>query len=819
MNTQEKHILIIGGVAGGASAGARARRLSETAKITIIERGPDVSFANCGLPYHIGGEITDRSRLALQTPQSLKAMLNLDVKTLTEATTIDRAKKEVTVRNVSSGAEETISYDTLILAPGAAPIIPPLDGIKDEKIITLRNLQDMDKIKFAADSVDSVLVIGAGLIGLEMAEQLRHIGKNVHVVELQQQVLPQVDPEMAAPISNQLREHNIDLVLGDGVSSFSRDGDLITATLNSGKTITTGLVILSIGVRPENELAKGCGLELGTRGHIVVNKYQQTSDPDIYAAGDACETHEPILGGNTAIPLGGPANRQGRTAADHIFQGDKALSYPGTIGTSIVRVFDQVVATTGYNELRLQQAGVDYDCVTINSHSHAGYYPGAVNVTLKLLWRKEDGRVLGASAVGPDGIDKRMDVIATAITGKLNIDDLCHVELSYSPPFGNAKDPVNLVAFAACNIRDGLITPAKDIDFDKVQFIDVRPQEMVDVRPIPGAKSIPLPQLRGRLNEIDKARPVVVVCALGKLSYFASRILKLRGYDVQSITGGLTSTPSLAPIAKPTVVTPAPTPTPCQIAATATPESVHTLDCTGLPCPGPIVKIKEKTTQLAPGDVLEVQASDSGFSNDFPAFCEANRYEFLSIERNKGIITGKLRIPTATQDSQLAPNGSTSVQNNDITLVMFSQEMDKVLAGLVMANGALAMGGKATLFFTFWGLNALRKPGLPPIDGKSTMDKMFGMMLPKGTPKLPLSNMNMGGMGSRMMKSRMADKNLPNVDQLLADAQKGGARLVVCAMSMEAMGIHQDELIEGVEVGGVAEFLGSSAKSGTNMFI
>jgi len=818
-DTPQTRILIIGGVAGGASAAARARRHSETAQITLIERGPDVSFANCGLPYHIGGEITDRSRLALQTPESLRALLALDVQTLTEATAIDRKNKQVTVRKVDTGEEEIIAYDSLILAPGASPLVPPLEGINDEKIITLRNMQDMDRIITAAKSTDSVLVIGAGFIGLEMAEQLRHIGKNVHVVELQEQVLPQVDPEMAAPITAQMREHSIDVILGDGVSGFSRQGELITAQLNSGKTITTGLVILSIGVRPESDLAKASGLELGPRGHIVVNEYQQTSDPNIYAAGDVCETAEPILGGRTAIPLGGPANRQGRTVADHIFMGEKALPYPGSIGTSIVRVFDQVVATTGYNERRLQSKGVDYGSVTINAHNHAGYYPGALNITLKLLWKKEDGLVLGASAVGPDGVDKRMDIIATAILGKLTIDDLCHVELSYSPPFGSAKDPVNLAAFAACNIRDGLVTPATEINAEETQLIDVRPQEMVDVRPIPGAKSIPITQLRGRLDEIDKSRPVTTVCALGKLSYFGSRILKMNGFDARSITGGLASNPILAPA--PTcsaniTTTPTLEPSP-PISIPASIENTHQLDCTGLACPGPIIKLKETTNQLALGDVLEVRASDGGFANDFPAFCEANQYECIGIRKEKGIVIGKLRIPN--HEDRPAPSSSTPVSNKDATLVVFSQEMDKVMAGLVIANGALAMGGKATLFFTFWGLNALRKPGSAPIDGKTAMDKMFGIMLPQGTDKLPLSNMNMGGMGTRMMKSRMAAKNLPNLEGLLADAVKGGARLVACAMSMEAMGIHTDELIDGVEMGGVAEFLGASAKSGTNLFI
>ncbi|NWK56700.1 FAD-dependent oxidoreductase [Verrucomicrobiaceae bacterium N1E253] len=814
MNTDHtQHILIIGGVAGGASAAARARRHSETAHITLIERGPDVSFANCGLPYHIGGEIADRDRLALQTPESLKALLNLDVQIRTEAIAVSREKKEVTVRRLDTGAEETLSYDSLILAPGASPIVPPLEGIEHERILSLRNLQDMDKIKAAAETTDSVLVIGAGFIGLEMAEQLRHIDKKVQVVELQEQILPQVDPEIVAPVEGEMTKHGIELILGDGVASFSHENDLVSAQLNSGKTVSAGLVVLSIGVKPESDLAKDAGLELGPRGHIVVNEYQQTSDPSIYAAGDVCETLDPILGTRTAIPLGGPANRQGRTAADHIFMGNNALAYPGSIGTSIVRVFDQVVATTGYNEKRLLAAGVDFDTVTINAHSHAGYYPGALNVTLKLLWRTSDGLILGASAVGADGIDKRMDVIATAITGKLTIDDLCNVELSYSPPFGSAKDPVNIAAFAACNIRDGLVTPALDLSDDKLQLIDVRPAEMSKIRPLDpsfGAKAIPVSQLRNRLDELDQSRPVTAVCALGKMSYFASRILTMNGFEARSVTGGLALNPDLAKSSNDTPGTTAPQAKP------VTSSPAKQLDCTGIACPGPIMKVKEAASELQAGEILEVKASDGGFANDLPAFCSANQYEFLGAETNKGIVTGRLRIP---EQGNLPAPVTGGAANNDTTMVVFSQEMDKVMAGLVIANGTLAMGGKATLFFTFWGLNALRKPGTTAVDGKTMMDKMFGMMLPQGTPKLPLSNMNMGGMGMRMMKSRMAAKNLPNLDGLLEDAVKGGARLVACAMSMEAMGIHQDELIDGVEMGGVAEFLAASSRSGTSLFI
>ena len=837
MNTQQpENILIIGGVAGGASAAARARRHSETATITLIERGPDVSFANCGLPYHIGGEISDRSRLALQTPESLRALLNLDVHTLTEATAIDRENKKVTVRRLDSGTEQQLPYDKLILAPGASPIVPPLEGIQDDLILTLRNMQDMDRIKAAAENTDSVLVVGAGFIGLEMAEQLRHLGKDVHIVELQDQVLPQVDPEMVAPIANELRNHGVELTLSDGVSTFSREGSQITAKLNSGKTITAGLVILSIGVKPESSLAADAGLELGPRGHITVNAHQQTSDPDIYAAGDVCETHDPILDTRTAIPLGGPANRQGRTVADHIFLGSKALAYPGSIGTSIVRVFGETVATTGYNERRLVQAGIDYGHVMINAHNHAGYYPGALNITLKLLWRKADGRILGASAVGADGIDKRMDIIATAITGKLTIDDLCHLELSYAPPFGSAKDPVNIAAFAACNIRDGFFTPVdspQSLADNNCQIVDVRPMEVASLRPILpqyNAVNIPISQLRDRLDELDRSRPVATVCALGKLSYFASRVLTLNGFDTRSLTGGVTMNPSLTttpgtPPNTPPATSKKPMSEITKLTDTssnepAPPAASVKLDCTGMACPGPIMKVKQTTDQLSPGEVLEVTSSDGGFATDFPAFCEANGYECLEVRQEKGIVTASLRVPTENNEgSAPALTAATTKANNDATLVVFSQEMDKALAALVIANGAIAMGGKATLFFTFWGLNALRKTGPTEVEGKTMMDKMFGIMLPKGPPALPLTNMNFGGMGKKMMTARMASKNLPNLDGLLKDAIDGGARLVACSMSMEAMGIRKEELIDEIEVGGVAEFLGASSKSGTSLFI
>ena len=538
MSTKPETLVIIGGVAGGASAAARARRHSEDTHIIVIERGPDVSFANCGLPYHIGGEIRDREELALQTPDSLRALLNLDVRTMTEALAIDPAAKTVRLRSLADGGEETVSYDKLVLAPGASPLRPPMPGIDHPKILTLRNLQDMDRIKAGVAGVDSAAIIGAGFIGLEMAEQLHELGKSVSVVELQSQVLPQLDPEMAKPLEKALRDKGVEVILGDGIESFGGNGGMVTAKLKSGRELETGLVILSIGVRPENELAKAAGLELGARGHIVVDAYQRTSDPDIYAVGDACETADPILGKRTAIPLGGPANRQGRTAADHMFLGEKALPYPGSLGTAIVRVFDRAAGITGLSEARAKAAGIPYQTVTVNGPSHASYFPGAETITLKLIWSPDDGRVLGAQASGKDGVDKRLDVVATALRGKLTIDDFAHLELAYAPPFGNAKDVLNVAGFAACNIRDGFLLPVPDLASAGPQVVDVRPPASASKMPVPGAKNIPLPQLRKRLDELDRSQPVYVICQMGKTSYFGARILANNGFTAYSILGG-----------------------------------------------------------------------------------------------------------------------------------------------------------------------------------------------------------------------------------------------------------------------------------------
>lgn len=535
-------LVVVGGVAAGASAAARARRLNEAASITLLERGPDVSFANCGLPYFIGGEIKSRDALAVQTPATLKAMLAIDVRTSTEVTAIDRATKHVHVRNLASGTTETLPYDKLILAPGAVPLRPPLPGIDDPRVFTLRSLQDMDRIKAAAAGTTRVAVIGAGFIGLEMAEQFVHLGKQVTLVELTDQILPPLDPAITKLLESELRQHHVDLVLGDSVAAFEPGASTLTCRLAWGRAVEAELVVLSIGVRPDTVLARESGLDLGSRGHIRVNGYMQTSDPDIYAAGDAIETEDFVTGDPVSVPLGGPANRQGRLAADHIFRPAGTKPYPGALGTAIVRAFSVAAGLTGWSAKRLSAANRAFRTVTVNDNHHAGYYPGAKQIQLKLLWDPANDRILGAQCTGLAGVDKRLDVIATAIAGELTIDDLAQLELSYAPPFGAAKDIVNLAGFAACNDRDGLATFVDTLPHDSaVQIVDVRPPPIVLAHPVPhpGVIDIPLPQIRSRMGELDRDRPVVTLCAFGKTCYFAARILVQNGFQVSHLNGGL----------------------------------------------------------------------------------------------------------------------------------------------------------------------------------------------------------------------------------------------------------------------------------------
>jgi NADPH-dependent 2,4-dienoyl-CoA reductase/sulfur reductase-like enzyme/rhodanese-related sulfurtransferase len=540
-------LLIVGGVAGGASAAARARRLSEEAEIILFERGPDVSFANCGLPYYLGGEIAERDKLLVVKPRLLRTRFNLDVRVRASVEAIDRAAKTVRVRDLASGREYSESYDKLILAPGAAPLRPPLPGIDLPGIFTLRNLQDTDRIKARMDQgVRQAVVVGAGFIGLELVENFVRRDIATTVVELQDQVLPPFDREMTTHLARELADRGVSLLLGQSVEGFEQAADGLAVRLKSGDQLSAQLVVLGVGVRPENRLAVEAGLAVGPRGGIHVNEHMQTSDPDIYAVGDAIEVKDFVTGEPAQVPLAGPANRQGRIAADHVF--GRPSRYRGTQGTAIVRLFSRTAALTGASEKTLRRLGAPYHKVYVHPAHHAGYYPGAETMTLKLLFEPQSGRVLGAQAVGGAGVDKRIDVLATAIQAGMTVFDLEEMELAYSPQFGSAKDPINMAGFVAAGLLRGdhpqttvqELAVAEDDTGPKGQpcLLDVRTPEEFAEGHIPGAVNVPVDELRSRMDELPRNRRIVAYCRVGQRGYLAMRMLRQAGFEASNLSGG-----------------------------------------------------------------------------------------------------------------------------------------------------------------------------------------------------------------------------------------------------------------------------------------
>lgn len=543
-----KKICIVGGGAGGAGTAARLRRLDETADIIIFERGEYISYANCGLPYHVGGIIEDRARLLLNSPASMKERFNVDVRVRHEVTAIDREMKTIRVLNRESGESYDESYDILVLSTGSRPLVPPIPGIDGERIYTLWTIPDTDRIIAAIESVQAktAVVIGGGFIGLEMAENLRHRGIDVTLIEAQPQLFAPFDPEMALALNGELRRNGVELILGDAATSFESDSGGVTLSLKNGSTLRTDLVILSIGVRPNSELARGAGLDLNPRGGIIVDERLLTSDPSIYALGDVIEVRDRVTGSPAMIPLAGPANKQARITADRIHGIDSV--YPGTFGVSIVKLFSLSAAAVGQSEKTLVRAGkaegVDYRTVLIRQSDHAGYYPDATPLYIKLIFAPDGKKIFGAQVLGKKGVDKRIDVIAAAMHFNASVFDLKQLELAYAPPFSSAKDPVNMLGFVAENVVNGLVSFAKwDVvethDPAKTAILDVREDWERKIATIPGAVAIPLGKLRERISELDPAKETVVFCAAGVRANTAARLLTQRGFaDVKIYPGG-----------------------------------------------------------------------------------------------------------------------------------------------------------------------------------------------------------------------------------------------------------------------------------------
>jgi NADPH-dependent 2,4-dienoyl-CoA reductase/sulfur reductase-like enzyme/rhodanese-related sulfurtransferase len=539
--SKPQRIVIIGGVAGGASAAARARRLSEDAEIILLERGPYVSFANCGLPYFIGGEITDRRRLLVQTPERLGARFDLDVRVHTEATAIDPSTREVRIRNLRTGKESVLPYDALVLSPGAAPQRPPIPGLPHPKVFSLRTIPDMDAILAAmeGDALRHAVVVGGGYIGLEVMEALRHRGFGVTLVEKLPQVMGVADPEMVAPLHEELRQQGVDLRLGNSVAAFREDRGTLVAELADGAAVACGFAILAVGVKPETQLAREAGLELGSSGGIRVDDQMRTSDPAIWAVGDAVEVTEFVSGMPAHIPLAGPANRQGRIAADAIF--GRPSYYKGTQGTAICRVFNRAFAMTGLTAKAAARLGRSFEAIYVHPTDHATYYPGAQTMSLKVLFDPRNGRLLGAQAVGGAGVDKRIDVLAVALRAGLTVFDLEDLELCYAPPFGSAKDPVNMAGFVASNRLRGDVAhwEPEEAPGDAL-LLDVRTPEEFAHGSLPGAMLAPLDELRDRLEDLPRDRELRVFCQVGLRGYVACRLLAQHGFRCRNLSGGLT---------------------------------------------------------------------------------------------------------------------------------------------------------------------------------------------------------------------------------------------------------------------------------------
>lgn len=811
--------VIIGGVAGGATAAARLRRVDETADILLLEKGPHISYANCGLPYYIGGVIAEREKLLVQTPESFGKRFRIEVRVQNEVLAIHPQTKTLTIRN-AEGQEYEESYDKLLLSPGANPVKPPLDGIHSEGIFTLRNVEDTDHIKaYIADKhVKRAVVVGAGFIGLEMAENLHHAGVAVSVVEMGNQVMAPIDFSMATHIHQHLLQKGVSLYLEEGVTHFERTDRGITVFLKSGKTIPADMVLLSIGVRPATALAQQAGLKLGETGGIWVDEHLQTSEKDIYAVGDAIEYPHPLTGKPWLNYLANPANRQGRIVADNMVFGN-TISYEGAIGTSIAKVFDMTVGSTGLAAKRLKQWGMEYQSSVTHSASHAGYYPDALPLTLKLTFHPKTGKLYGAQCVGYEGVDKRIDQIAGLIKHGGTIYDLMETEHAYAPPFSSAKDPIAIAGYVASNIISGAMPAISWRELaeqkDSVMLIDTRTPEEFSFGTIPGAINIPLDEMREHLAEIPTDKPVVLFCAVGLRGYLAQRILMGRGYrNVRNLIGGYkTYSTATAPLPHPSGEAPsAKAETPSDAAPKKAPLKVNAC---GLQCPGPIMQIKKAMDSIAAGERVEIVATDAGFARDASAWCDTTGNKLIGKHEEKGRYT----VVIEKGDPACAcPSADHSGGGRGKTLILFSDDLDKALATFILANGAAATGQKVSIFFTFWGLNVLKKVQKPRVR-KDFFGRMFGMMLPSSSLKLKLSQMNMFGMGSRMMRFLMKRKGVDSLESLRSQALAQGVEFIACQMSMDMMGIHREELLDDVTIGGVATYMERADKANMNLFI
>ena len=808
-----KKVLIVGGVAGGASTATRLRRLDENLEIIIFEKGEHVSFANCGLPYHIGEVIENRESLLVQTPESLKARFNLDVRVNSEVIEVNGEDKKVKVKT-KNGEEYEENFDFLVLSPGAKSLFPPIKGIERNKIFTLRNINDMDKIKaeIKNSNIKKATVVGGGYVGVETAENLKHLGIDTTLIEAAPHILGSFDSEISNILEFELINNGLKLMTSEKVVEFQEAENEIIIKLESGKTVTTDIVILSIGVSPDTKFLQNSGINLGEKGHILVNENLETNLKGVYALGDSILVKNYLTNQDVAIPLAGPANRQGRIVAGNIVGRNE--KYKGSLGTAIIKIFELTAASTGLNERTLKQLNIPYEKIYLHPNNHAAYYPGASPISIKALYNKENKKILGAQALGVNGVDKFIDVIATSIKFKATIDDLSELELAYAPPFLSAKSPANMLGFIGQNIEDGLLEQVfmedlKNYNEKENIILDVREELELIGGKFNNSINIPLSELRKRYNELPKDKEIWTYCAVGLRGYIASRFLSQKGYKVKNLAGGIKSKEKVILKAKEE-------------------ENVNKennsnigkeedyLDLSGLSCPGPLVKIKEKIDKLQENEELKVKVSDPGFYNDIQAWSKVTKNPLLSLDKKDGLTYATLQKGKTSKVIEKNHENMIIEDKSNMTMVVFSGDLDKAIAAFIIANGALTMGKKVTMFFTFWGLSILKKKNLSK---KNFIEKMFAMMLPKNSKDLPVSKMNFFGIGAKMIRSIMRKKNIMSLEELIKKAIDSGVNITACTMSMDVMGINKEELIDGINYGGVGQYLGEAEKSNNNLFI
>jgi NADPH-dependent 2,4-dienoyl-CoA reductase/sulfur reductase-like enzyme/peroxiredoxin family protein/rhodanese-related sulfurtransferase/TusA-related sulfurtransferase len=817
-------IIIIGGVAGGATAGSRLRRNMENAEIILFEKGEHISYANCGLPYYIGDEIKSREKILLQTPQSFKSRFNIDVRVMQEVILIDRNNKKVCVKKLDTNQEYWESYDKLVLAPGAIPFIPQIKGIESKKIFSVRDVADTDHLKNYLKTTNSnnpkhAVILGGGFIGLELAENLSNLGIVVTIIEMADQLITPLDIEMASFVHAHLKQKNIQFFLKQEVTSISEDKDRLKITLKNDLEIMTDMMIVSIGVRPLTKLAVDSGLVLGKTNGISVNEYMQTSDENIFACGDAVETWDPILKIKRIIPLAGPANKQARIIANNIAFG-LTEKFNGSVATAIAKIFDINIASTGFNEKFLKQNNVKYKSTIIHSSSHASYYPGALPISIKLIFSEPDGKIFGAQAVGYDKVDKTIDIISFAIQNSMTINDLTQFEHTYAPPFSSAKSPVNMIAFVAENILTNKVKTISYLDVKNINdstenifLLDVRTAHEFSIGKIDGASNIPVDEIRKRLAEIPKDKKIYVYCAVGLRGYIACRILMQNGFDAYNVAGGYKTLESMNENqANERIVEEV------KKSVSTEDDAPFYIDAKACQCPGPILKLNETLNKLNDGDIVTIEATDQGFFKDVKAWCNVTKNELINLESTKGVITAVIKKAEKNCDIQSSEKFEKCEKMDNKTIIVFDDSLDKALASFVIANGALSMGKKVTMFFTFWGLNVIKKKSTVKTK-KDIFAKMFSMMLPKNSKQLELSKLNMFGIGPIMMRFIMKNKNIDSLELLIDQALKNGVTLLACQMSMDVMGIKKEELLDDAVIAGVATYLEETEKSNLNLFI